>query len=108
MVTHETGNIILLLKMYAGGDVMVMYSEDEIPKDLVIGETYTERQIYLFLHYSRKEAAILSEDKSRFDDENRTTVYEILSAEDTFVHAKGPTIVNIRSHTKVYRIKMIR
>lgn len=84
-----------------------MTYEDEIPRLLELGNVYTEREIQLFIRNARERSVVLCEDKPKFTLENTTTKYQVLSAEETYIHKDGVMPVNAHFRTKVYRIKMI-
>jgi hypothetical protein len=60
-----------------------MVLESEVPKKLVIGETYSAKEIYYFLGYN--DTIILCEDTPMFSDKGNAK-YIVENIYETFVH----------------------
>jgi hypothetical protein len=60
-----------------------MVLESEVPKKLVIGVTYSAKEIYYFLGYN--DTIILCEDTPMFSDRGNAT-YIVENIYETFVH----------------------
>jgi hypothetical protein len=80
--------------------------ESDIPKRLVIGETYNSKEIYYFLGYN--DVIILCEDTSMFSDKSPAK-YTILGVHETFVHRNenGNTYHIPVKKKKVYVIRKV-
>jgi hypothetical protein len=60
--------------------------EDEILKDLEKGNVYTSREIASIVYGGNRDAVILCEDTSRFDENDRESKFKVIDKLNTFIH----------------------
>ncbi len=85
------------------GDENMAYYEDEIPKELIKGNTYTERQIMIFLE-NNEEALIISDYYTQLskNSNRKATIHKV---EEGFIHRMlGGTHSLPKDKTKIYYI----
>lgn len=68
-----------------GGEIKMAYFEDEILKELVVGEAYTSRQLRIFVIES-KNVLVLSKSESNFMNSNETRKLQVLDKIEAFAH----------------------
>lgn len=82
------------------------YFEDEIKKDLEVGEIYTSSEIASILYFS-SSSIVLCEDTSHFHKTNDVH-YKVLNKMETFLHKNERFSYSIPSKkTKIFIVKKV-
>ncbi|HDR8160689.1 TPA: hypothetical protein QC072_003575 [Bacillus cereus] len=83
------------------------YYENEILKELTVGETYTEGQIADLLQTDRTKSLILCDSLSRFDPTGNAK-FKVIDRYDTYIHKNDDFAYHIPSRkTIVYIVKKV-
>ena len=80
--------------------------EDEIPRDLVVGQSYTVEEVTNFL-YSNPDSMILSENVSTLSAKIKDSV-KVIEKYNTYVHAMCSDKTSIRRPTSTTTVYVIQ
>lgn len=83
------------------------FFEDEIIKDLEVGNTYTEREISSILYF-KDNTMVICEDTKHFKSDNTVSKYKVLERTEAYIHEKRNNYVIPNGTTIVYWVMKVR